>query len=134
MSKPLIRPDSQRRRLLRFTLLAAGLGASALTLPAVSQARTDLSIRIGPPPPPRFERVPPPRRSHVWSPGHWELQRGRYVWIGGVWLRARPGYVYQAPAWQQRDGRWSYRSGHWDRDRDGVPNRYDRRPADPRRG
>jgi hypothetical protein len=36
--------------------------------------------------------------------------------------------------WTQRDGRYFFEQGHWqrtgDRDADGVPNRYDRRPDD----
>ena len=38
------------------------------------------------------------------------------------------GCVAYAPAPRYHDHGW----GHRDRDRDGVPNRYDRRPHDPR--
>ncbi|MNN75197.1 hypothetical protein D3C81_1914820 [compost metagenome] len=40
--------------------------------------------------------------------------------------------MYAPPAWNQRDGRWQMEQGRWsrgpngDRDRDGIPNRYDR--------
>ena len=35
--------------------------------------------------------------------------------------------------WRERGGRWEYDRGRWDRDGDGVPNRYDRRPNNPYR-
>ena len=91
-----------------------------------------VTIQVAPPPP-RFERVPPPRRGFVWAPGHYEWRGGRHVWVGGYWVRARPGYAYRAPAWRQDGGRWVYSAGRWDRDGDGVPNRYDRRPNNPYR-
>src|SRR5690606_11858838 len=31
------------------------------------------------------------------------------------------------PRWQQRQGRWYMEPGRWDRDRDGIPDRYERR-------
>lgn len=110
-------------------LLSLGAGVVA---PSVAQAQAVITIRNAPPPP-RYERVPPPRRGHVWAPGHYEWRRGHHVWVPGTFIRARPGYAYRAPEWRQRGGRWEYRAGHWDRDRDGVPNRYDRRPNDPYR-
>ncbi len=120
-------------RLTLATGAAALLSFGALALPTAAQAQPVINVQIGPPPPPRVERVPPPRRGYVWAPGHWEARRGQHVWVRGEWIRARPGYAYRAPEWRERDGRWEYRSGRWDRDRDGVPNRYDRRPNNPYR-
>ena len=77
-----------------------------------------------------------PRRGYVWVPGYWNWRGQRHVWTKGTWMRARNGYVYRAPTWQERDGRWFQERGRWprnDRDGDGVPNRQDRRPDDPRR-
>jgi hypothetical protein len=52
------------------------------------------------------------------------------VWVAGRYLRERPGYLYHAPHWVQRNNGWYMERGRWgrrgDRDRDGVPNRYDR--------
>lgn len=90
-------------------------------------------VQYGPPPPPRREMVPPPRRGQVWVGGHWEWRHGRHAWVPGYWVRARPGYVYRQPAWVDHGGRWEMRRGGWDRDGDGVPNRYDRRPDNPYR-
>lgn len=81
------------------------------------------------PPPPRWERTPHPRPGYIWSPGYWAWQGNRHEWVTGVWIEARPGFVYSAPNWIQRDGRWEMEQGHWrshDRDRDGIPDRYDR--------
>lgn len=85
------------------------------------------------PPPPRHEAVPRPRRGMVWEGGHWEWRGHRYAWVPGRWLQARPGYAYRQPHWQQRGDRWVMQRGAWDRDGDGVPDRHDRRPTDPRR-
>ena len=111
------------------------LSLGALMAPVSALAQPVISVHIGAPPPPRFERVPPPRVGHVWAPGHWELRGRRHVWVNGVWLRARPGYVYRAPQWQQRGDRWDMHRGGWDRahragpgPRDGYGrrDRYDR--------
>ena len=72
----------------------------------------------------------------------------------------RPGYTYVGPTWVSRGNHWVYQPERWDmrpvraqpprqwdnrgrppyghpgwrdNDRDGVPNRYDRRPNDPYR-
>ena len=140
---------SQITRITLSTAAATLLSLGSFMLPTAAQAQPVINVQIGQAPPPaRFERVPPPRRGQVWSPGHWEWQRGRHVWVPGVWMQARPGYAYRAPQWVERDGRWDFRAGRWDRDqarghgrkgphgdrdRDGVPNRYDQRPNNPNR-
>jgi len=88
------------------------------------------------PPAPRFERIPAPRPGYVWCPGYWEWRGNRHEWVGGSWIAERPGYIYNAPRWTQRDGHWYREEAHWDRhdrDHDGVPDRYDRHPDNPRR-
>lgn len=94
-----------------------------------------------PPPPPRMAHRPGARRGNVWVEGHWEWRANRYRWVDGYWMRARPGYGYSQPQWVQRNGQWVYVRGEWrrghhrdrDRDRDGIPNRYDRHPNNPHR-
>ncbi|WP_443089245.1 hypothetical protein [Xylophilus sp.] len=76
---------------------------------------------------------PPPRPGFIWAPGYWEPRGHRYVWRTGHWERARPGYRWRAPAYREHDGHWQHVRGGWDRDGDGVPNRYDHRPDDPYR-
>ena len=39
-------------------------------------------VQYGPPPPPRYEVVPAPRRGMVWVPGHWA---GPHTWVDGHW-------------------------------------------------
>ncbi len=140
-------------------ILATGAVAlvllGAVSAPSMAQAQPVISVQFGAPPPPRSERIPSPRRGHVWSPGHYEIRRGHYVWTRGYWVRERPGYVYSQPSWRDDNGRWAYSGGRWergargpgadrdrdgvpnrfdrDRDGDGVPNRFDRRPNNPRR-
>ena len=116
------------KKLIIGSLVAATLAASAM--PAA--ARTDILVNVAPPPL-RYEVVPAPRVGYVWVPGYWEWHRHRHVWIAGHWTRHRHGYVYAPAAWVERDNRWYYRGPRWDRDGDGVPNRYDRAPDDPYR-
>ncbi len=136
--------------MIRTPLIAASLAALALGFSATAaQARTNIVVQVGTPgamvvpaavtvgypapPPPRYERVPAPRRGMIWSQGHWEYRGHRHVWVPGTWVRARPGHAYHQPTWRQRNGQWQYSQGRWDNDRDGVPNRYDRRPNNPYR-
>lgn len=109
------------------------LGTAALApVTAAASPQVGVTIVIGdPPPPPRYERIPPPRHGYIWSPGYWDWRSHRHVWVGGNWVAVRPGYVYSQPHWVQRDGRWYREAARWnrgphgDRDRDGIPNRYD---------
>ena len=92
------------------------------------------------PPAPRYEVVPAPRAGYVWQPGYWDWRGDRHYWRKGYWVRERPGYYWHPSRWEQRDGRWYMERAagiasvtpttnaprHGDRDRDGVPNRYDR--------
>ncbi len=92
-----------------------------------------------PPPPVRYEVVPTPRPGYVWAPGYWNWRNNRHAWVKGHWERERSGYYYHPHRWVQHDGgRWANESGKWartpyDRDGDGVPNRLDRAPDNPRR-
>ena len=52
------------------SLLSMG---AAMTIPTTAEAQP-VVIQVAPPPP-RFERVPPPRRGYVWAPGHYECKR-----------------------------------------------------------
>jgi len=114
-----------------FVTAALGMALGAIVAPA--SAVTVVTIA---PPPPRVEVVPAPRRGYVWVPGYWSWSGRRHVWVQGNWVRERRGYVYESPQWVERDGRWELRRGAWrrgDRDGDGVPNRLDSRPDNPRR-
>jgi len=124
-----------------FTAASAGFSAPVFSAPV------NVDILIAPPAP-RHEVVPVDRAGHTWAPGYWDYRHNRYHWVAGHWVRERPGYYYNAPQWVQRGDRWTLTQGRWerghrqreggwyfpdgtpgrlvDRDRDGIPNRYDR--------
>jgi hypothetical protein len=119
------------RKALVATFIAATLGASMV--PAAGAA--ELIVRVAPPAP-RVEVVPAPRHGYVWVPGYWDYRGHRHVWVAGTYVRERPGYRYVEPRWVEHHGGWVIERGHWDRgdrDHDGVPNRFDHAPDNPRR-
>lgn len=67
------------------------LGAGALTALGVSAAEAQVVVYRDrhAPPPPRFERMPMPRRGWEWRPGHWAWRRRGWVWVPGHWARVR---------------------------------------------
>lgn len=118
------------RKLIIGSLVAVTL--AGFSIPAAASPHVDFSLTIAPPAP-RHEVVPAPRRGYVWVPGYWDWRAHRHHWVKGSWLRHRPGYHYEPARWVHRDGRYYYRRAGWrDADRDGVPNRQDRAPHNPR--
>ncbi|HET7728733.1 MAG TPA: hypothetical protein VFK48_01755 [Usitatibacter sp.] len=130
--------------MLKRKLLLAALAASTVgLLPLPSMAQHAVYID-SPPPPPRHEVLPAHRNGYVWQPGYWDWRNGRHVWVRGYWVKERRGMYWHPNRWEQRDGRWHFERGRWDRerwadnhyrgrggpdgdrDRDGVPNRFDR--------
>jgi|SRR5579884_3056269 len=112
------------RGFIRNSLLAAILLVSSQVF-----AGPQISVRIGPPPPPRVEQmVPSPGPDYVWVEGYWYPVGSHYRWHRGYWTRApyagaswvgpryeggeyRPGY------WEGRAGRVEHRHD-WDKHRD----------------
>ena len=92
---------------MKKTALALGtvalLSLTTLSAPALAQPYSGRVIVVPAPP-------PPPARGYVVTPGYGYVQ---------------PGYAPRGQGYYGRDGRWD-RRGYGDRDRDGVPNRYDR--------
>jgi hypothetical protein len=100
------------KRMLCALALAA-VSATAL-LPTQAMAQVGVNIIIGtPPPPPRYERMPPPRVGYLWAPGYWNWDGRRHVWAGGHWERARNGYRYDRPQWQHGRNGWELHRGGW---------------------
>lgn len=98
-------------------LTGLGLAVSGLgyTAPAqAAQVYVGVNVRTAPPPP-RYVRVPPPRRGYVWAPGYWrwDARWHRHVWVDGYWVHARRGYHYVPEHWAHRRGAWYFRPGHW---------------------
>ena len=137
-------------------VLATVVAASCGTAPLIASAAQRAIVITQPPPPPRDEGMPAPRYGQEWAPGHWAWRNGEHVWVAGHWMHERRGQHWVADRWVERDGRWVLEQGHWargprdhdearrmgnrgemspmhDRDRDGVPNRYDSRPNNPNR-
>ncbi len=119
------------RKILCAAIIATSLGG--ISIPTASAAV--IIVRTAPPPM-REEIVPQPRHGYAWAPGYWNWHNHNHVWVAGKWIRDRPGYRYNASKWEERNGRWQMQRGGWargDRDGDGVPNRVDRQPDNPRR-
>jgi hypothetical protein len=124
------------RKLLLGAIVASILSAVA----PIASAAVEVYINT-PPPAVRYEAVPAPRAGYIWAPGYWNWTNNRHVWNKGRWERERAGYYYHPYRWTERDnGRWVREGGRWDRNRpngdrdgDGVPNRVDRAPDNPRR-
>ena len=92
----------------RLILLAAAtLGIMLPALPANAQ----VSVRFGPPPP-RYERIPPPPGpGYSWRGGSWSWNGVRYVWVPGAYTHRRGHWV---PAhWVHRPHGWFRVEGHW---------------------
>jgi hypothetical protein len=122
----------------RTLALTALILAAAAAAPLPSLAASNVSLYVGTAPPaPMYERIPAPRHGYVWAPGYWAWNGHRHAWTSGYWVAERPGYVYNAPAWYQNDGGWYMQPARWtsyggydrgrDRDRDGIPDRYEHR-------
>ncbi len=116
--------------LIAFALLAAGT--------ALAQVSFGVGIRIGPPPPPRVERVVPvtPGPGYIWINGYWFAERGKWRWHAGYWtlppyagarwISARhDGALFYEGFWDGDRGRFAH-DHRWDRDRDRDRDRFDR--------
>jgi hypothetical protein len=107
--------------------------SAAMYFPTAAQAQVGVNIVIGHPPPPvRYEVVPPQRHGRVWAPGYWDWNGRGYVWISGHWERAHPGRIYQRPEWRHERNGWQLDRGGWreehhDRRRERDDDRYDGR-------
>jgi hypothetical protein len=96
----------------RFMSVAVLMG---LFIVPVSEARTRVYLRIGPPPV-VVERAPVAvRPGYVWQPGYHRWDGRSYVWTSGTWARAPYRHARWIPGhWAQTrrgyfwvDGRWS---------------------------
>jgi hypothetical protein len=103
------------RTLAAVAALGLAVGAASYTPPAAAREYVEVTVGTRPPPP-RFERVPPPRSGYVWAPGYWNWYGGRYVWVGGRWNAYRPGYVYRPPVWRPYGRGYRIQRETWVRD------------------
>lgn len=116
------------------TALASTLATALLALASpAAQAQTHVRLQINSG---RFLPVGhgyyQDRPSRVWVEGHWAPRSHGPVWVEGHWAyKPRPhysGHYYQGGYY---GGYYQRPTPRWDRDGDGVPNRYDRRPNNP---
>ena len=108
--------------------LVQTLAISALLLgPATAaQAQISVGIRIGPPPPPRWYRVPPqPGPDYVWIEGYQYPQGSHYKWHDGYWTRP----PYEGAYWvEPYHVGGQYFAGRWESSRRNLAHdhRWDR--------
>lgn len=120
------------RQFVLPALVAAGtLGAAVM--PTLSAASHPVVYTRVAPPPLKHTYLPAPRVGHVWVPGFWDYRGYQYFWVDGYWQPHRVGYVYRPHRWVYDHNGWVLNRAHWDRDGDGVPNRFDRYPDNPYR-
>ena len=90
-------------------------GASLLAAASAAQARVDVSVVIGVPPPVAvIEAAPPPRVGYVYAPGYWGWNGERHVWIRGRTIIERPGYTWVADRWEPAGGSYRFVPGYWE--------------------
>jgi hypothetical protein len=119
-------------RSLLVGFAVAAISTTALIAPALvtpAAAEVGVSINIGgPPPAPIYEAVPVARSGYVWAPGYWRWENSRHIWAPGRYLAERPGYHFIPDRWERYTDsgheRWRYHASSWDRNGDGVPDRY----------
>lgn len=104
--------------LIRKLAVVAGIGlalGSVVHVPTASAREVVVEeVRVAPPPP-RFERVPPPRAGWIWAPGYWAWRGpgAGHVWVSGHWEHVRPGWRYHQAEWIRTGGGWRFREGYW---------------------
>src|SRR5262245_39228490 len=107
------------RNLIRLSVLALTLLSCAGTV----QAQVSIGITIGPPPPVRVVRVPPPPRDpgFVWIEGYWYPVGNHYKWHDGYWTRP----PYEGARWvpPRHDGERFF-NGYWDGDHGRFEHRH----------
>jgi hypothetical protein len=112
------------------TRLLAGLKVMAFAVVLLSGGSllgAQISIRIGPPPPPRVVHVRPPvpGPDYVWVEGYWYPVGNHYRWHEGYWTRAPySGAYWVGPRYEGG----TFYNGYWEGGRGRIEHehRWDR--------
>ena len=92
-------------------LLSLGIFALAL---AAGEANAAVFVRFGPPAPPREVVVVRPGPRHVWVPGYYGWNRGRYHWVNGYWaMPPRHRAAWVPGYWTPQRGGYVWVPGYW---------------------
>jgi hypothetical protein len=104
-----------RSRATPFVMLALlALGGSAGWPPSAT-AQVSVDVIIGAPPPPvRYEVVPPPQPGYIWAPGYWFWNGHQHVWYEGHWEGERADGHYIAAGWVETPRGWRFVPAHWE--------------------
>jgi hypothetical protein len=111
-------------------LLAAVLGIAALVGASAAHARSDVHFSIGIQAP---FGVIQPAPVYVQPQPVYVEPAPVYVQPQPVYVQPQPVYVQPQPVYHRHGHSHGWRGPWGDADRDGVPNRYDRRPNNPYR-
>ncbi len=112
-----------------FTILAATALSTAVVAPAIfAPASAQINITLGAPPAPQYEAVPAPRPGERWVPDRWDQTNNQWKHQTGYWTKENGAYGDRdrdgiPNKYDTRDNRRNGANG--DRDRDGIPNKYD---------
>ncbi len=104
------------KKLIVIAGAAVGLSLGALALPAAAQTRLAIDV-LPSAPSAHYELLQIAHRDRVWVPDGYQWRHGRRHFVRGHWIAAPARYDHR---------RADVRGPHGDRDRDGVPNRFDR--------
>jgi hypothetical protein len=118
--------DNSKR--LLAGLVAAGF--AVLALPASAEVYINID------PPARRDETHENRAGYIWIPGAWQWKNNKHHWVPGRYLAERKGYRWEHDRWVRHDNnKWTMQRGGWSRDSDGdgVPDRNDAQPNNPRR-
>jgi hypothetical protein len=100
---------------MRKQLLTAAL---ATALGFATAAGAQVYVRVGPPPPPRHEVMPPrpPHPGWAWHEGYHRWDGHAYVWVPGSYVQPPYEHARWVPGhWRNTPRGYVWVEGHWRR-------------------